>query len=859
MKNTCLLLMLLFTAVAVSQTTGVVKDNNGNPLPGASVTIKGTTVGTTTDFDGVFSINANQGDVIQISYVGFETQEIDFTGDALTVTLQEGLSLDEVLVTGNRSKPRTAIDSAVPIDNILTADIMNVGEASIERALTFAIPSFNAQDQAISDATAGFAPADIRGLGPSRTLVLINGKRVNQQSQAYLNRTPGKGEVGVNLKSIPIAAVERIEVLRDGASSQYGSDAMAGVMNFILKKDSAFSTLNASTGITSAGDGFQFNIDYNTTLPFGNGGRINLTLAYTDQERTNRAGAPGTSSFDTATARQNEIDFAIKDPTLGMIIGRPDLKQKNVFVNITHPLGKNSEFYTTHGYTDRWNRSFAYYRFPGWRRDVADAGFLTTKPEDFVGYHPTFEGEIKDHFNVLGFDLDLGNDWQLDLSVTHGKNSIDYTVNRSVNRDYLAAEGWSPTTFRPGGYAFSNVIENADLTKTFSEKVSFSAGLEYKQEKFEAFKGDPFSRYGGGSDSFAGIAEEQEGEWKRNNFALYSGLDIDFSDKFLATVAGRFENFSDVGSNFSWKVASRYKLSNTTAIRGSISTGFRAPSLHQQKLSNTQYIIVAGSSEPLLQGTIQNGTPEARALGIQDLFPETSLNFTAGITFGNRNGFSGSLDFYNIKVNDRVLFTSQIQGASGSQLEKDLLDAGVVAIQAWINAGNTNTTGVDFVLNWRKDHLNLGLTGNFNTTSIDSIDTPKELQGVEIFSHKEASLITSSRPKSKISLTADYSADKFEFGLYNTNFGKVTIAHDGNDPKFDQVLSSKLVTDLRVTYKFTTQLSLTGILNNAFDVFPDITNQNTGTTSDGRFLYSSQVSQHGQLGRNYSLNLAYKF
>jgi len=217
MKNTCLLLMLLFTAVAVSQTTGVVKDNNGNPLPGASVTIKGTTVGTTTDFDGVFSIDANQGDVIQISYVGFETQEIDFTGDALTVTLQEGLSLDEVLVTGNRSKPRTAIDSAVPIDNIRTADIMNVGEASIERALTFAIPSFNAQDQAISDATAGFAPADIRGLGPSRTLVLINGKRVNQQSQAYLNRTPGKGEVGVNLKSIPIAAVERIEVLRDGA------------------------------------------------------------------------------------------------------------------------------------------------------------------------------------------------------------------------------------------------------------------------------------------------------------------------------------------------------------------------------------------------------------------------------------------------------------------------------------------------------------------------------------------------------------------------------------------------------------------------------------------------------------------
>ena len=691
-------------------------------------------------------------------------------------------------------------------------------------------------------------------------MVLINGKRVNQQSQAYLNRTPGKGEVGVNLKSIPLAAVERIEVLRDGASSQYGSDAMAGVMNFILKKDSAFSTFNVGTGITSAGDGFQFNLDYNTTFAFGNGGRVNLTLGYMDQELTNRAGSPGTSAFDSSSARANEVRFAQNDPTLGMIVGRPDLKQSNIFVNATHPLGENSEFYTTHGFTQRWNRSFAYYRFPGWRRDVADAGFLTTDPDDFVGYHPTFEGDIQDHFNVIGADLDLGNDWRLDLSVTHGKNSIDYTVNRSVNRDYLQNNGWSPTTFNPGGYAFSNIIENADLTKSFSDKVSFSAGLEYKQEKFEAFKGDPFSRYGGGSDSFAGIAEEQEGEWTRNNFAVYSGVDIDFTDKLLVSVAGRYEDFSDVGDNFTWKLASRYKLNDMTAVRASVSTGFRAPSLHQQKLSNTQYIIVAGSDEPLLQGTIQNGTAEARALGIRDLFPETSQNITAGITFGNGNGFSGSIDFYNIKVNDRVLFTSQIQGEAGSQLEQDLLNSGVVAVQAWINAGNTNTTGVDFVINWKKDNLNLGFNGNFNNTTIDSIDTPSELGSVDIFSHRERSLITNSRPRSKIALTIDYNTDNLEFGLYNTNFGPVTIAHVGENPAFDQELASKLITDLRVTYKFTPQLRLTGIINNAFDVYPDITDESTvGGTAGGRFLYSSEVSQMGQLGRNYTLGLSYKF
>ncbi len=859
-KINFLFILFVFLSFAVgAQVTGSVQDIDGTPLPGASVVVKGSTIGATTDFDGNFSINAPVDSTLVFSYVGFETQEIVSDGNQIQVVMQSGVSLSEVLVTGNRSKPRTAIDSAVPIDNIKTSDILNVGEASIERALTFAIPSFNAQDQPISDATAGFSPADLRGLGPSRTLVLINGKRVNQQAQAYLNRTPGKGEVGINLKSIPIAAVERIEVLRDGASSQYGSDAMSGVMNFILKKDSAFSTFNTGTGITSSGDGFQFNADYNTTLPFGDGGRINFTLAYTNQEKTNRAGSPGLSAIDVATSRQNEIDFARENPQLGMIVGRPDLKQRTVFVNISHPLGENSEFYTTHGYSRRFNRSFAYYRFPGWRRDVADANFLTTKPEDFVGYHPTFEGDVKDIFNVIGVNLDLGKEWFLDLSITHGKNSIDYTVNNSVNRDYLAVNNWSPTSFKPGGYAFANVIENVDLSKKFNETLSFSAGLEYKTEKFEAFKGDAFSRFGGGSDSFAGISEDQEGEWTRNNFAIYSGLDIDFSEKFLVSFAGRFENFSDVGSNFSWKAASRYKINENIAIRASISTGFRAPSLHQQKLSNTQFIIVAGSNEPLLQGTLQNGTTAVRNLGIKDLFPETSLNFTTGITFGNGQGFSGSVDFYSIAVDNRILFSSQFSGGTNESIKTLLQNAGVVSVQAWINAGNTQTTGLDFVVNWRKDDLALGLIGNFNSTTIKSIDTPSQLQGVEIFAREEAGLITNSRPKSKIALIADYDFEKFDIGLYNTLFGKVTVTAPASGGT-DQDLSSKLTTDLRFAYKFTPQLRLTGIINNAFDVYPDVTLASTMTAQAGsRFLYSTEVSQHGILGRNYSLALSYKF
>lgn len=898
MNNIFYILFITLSFGFVSaQTIGTVTDSDGNALPGASVVIKGTTVGTTTNFNGEFNINLSEGDVVVVSYVGFGTKEVTYTGGSMSITLDEGEALDEVLVTGNRSKPRTALDSAVPIDNIKTSTVQNTAEASIERALTFSIPSFNSQDQAISDATAGFSPADLRGLGPSRTLVLINGKRVNQQAQAYLNRTPGKGEVGVNLKSIPLAAVERIEVLRDGASSQYGSDAMSGVMNFILKEDSAFSTFSSGTGITSEGDGFQFNVDYNTTLPFGDGGRVNLTVSYTDQEKTNRAGSPGLSAINENKSLQNEIDFATDDPTLGMIVGRPDLKQTTIFANFTHPLGENGEFYMTHGYSERWNRSFAYYRFPGWRRDVAAAGFLNTdtvaRPlytkddfdngiiddvdlvgtlvpgnytddekdgySDFEGYHPTFEGDIKDFFNIVGVDFDLGNDWKLDMSITHGKNSIFYTVNRSVNRDYLSAEGWSPRSFKPGGYAFSNIIQNADLTKSFGDKVSFSAGMEYKTEKFEAFSGDPFSRYGAGSDSFAGISKDEAGEWDRNNLAIYSGVDVDFSEDFLISLAGRYENFSDFGTNFSWKVASRYKLSDKSALRASVSTGFRAPSLHQKYLSNTQYIIVAGSDEPLLQGTFQNGSAVVRALGIKDLFAETSQNFTAGFTFGNNNGFSGSVDFYTINVDDRILFTSQLKGAEGSDLKQTLEKDGLNSVQAWINAGNTKTTGLDFVMNWRTDNLDLGLIGNFNETTLESIDTPSELEGVNIFAREEAGLITNSRPKSKIILTADYSTDRWEMGMYNTHFGNVTVTAPESGGT-DQVLSAKLITDVRLTYKFTPQLTLTGIINNMFDVYPDVTLASTNTAQAGsRFLYSSEVQQQGQLGRNYTLALSYKF
>ena len=407
-KNYLMLFMLLFGAANLTvaqQVTGTVTDDSSQPLPGVSVIIKGTTTGTTTDFDGNYSIAANDGDILVFSYVGFETQEATVAGNVLNISMMSGVALDEIVLTGNRAKPRTILDSPVPIDNIGIQELTSGGQPNLEAMLTFKVPSFNAQNQAISDATAHYDPADLRGLGPSRTLVLVNGKRKNQSAQVFLNRTPGKGEVGIDLKSIPTAAIERVEILRDGASAQYGSDAIAGVINMVLKKDTEYSVFSAKTGVTSEGDGFNFATDFNTGLTFGDGGYINLTLGYYNQELTNRAGTPGIDDLP-GDARPNEIEWAENNADLGMHVGQPDLEKGDLFVNMSHPLGENSEFYSFHGYTLRTGRSFAYYRAPYWRRDVADANFITPS-EDFQGYQPTFEARIKDHLNVAGIKFTL--------------------------------------------------------------------------------------------------------------------------------------------------------------------------------------------------------------------------------------------------------------------------------------------------------------------------------------------------------------------------------------------------------------------------------------------------------------------
>ncbi len=888
-KKTLLLFLLWLPGLMIAQSVvkGTIKDaSTGEVLPGANVVIKGTTQGTTADFDGNFTIEIMDfPKTLVISSVGYKTMELNITNDNfIQVSLEEGVALDEVILVGNRSKPRTILDSSVPIDNIGVAELINTGQPTVDKMLTYKVPSFNSTNQTISDATAHFDPADLRGLGPSRTLVLVNGKRKNQSALVYINDTPGKGEVGVDLKSIPAAAIERIEVLRDGASAQYGSDAIAGVINMVLKNNVEFTTVNVKSGITTEGDGFNLGADINSSLSIGeNGGYLNLTFGYYQQEETNRAGTPGEDVlFGVAANDPTWGDWLSRNPDLGMTVGQPELKKGDAFFNAGVPF-KNGKgkFYTFGGMTYRVGKSFALYRAPYW---VGDPFNLLHEPgTEYQGFQPTFETDIRDNNSTVGVEFDLlGLD--VDLSGTYGRNAVDYEVNNSLNPALGAS---SPTSFDVGAYTFSNTLANLDFSKNFGQ-ASIAFGAELKNERFTAEAGEPASYAGNGAQSFPGLQPSNAVEASRDNYGVYGDLEWEPTDKFLIGGAIRYEDFSDFGDNTSWKVSSRYLLGDKKgALRASYSTGFRAPSLHQIYLSNIQTLVSGGTISN--QGTFNNVDPIIReGLGVPQLTAETSKNISAGITFKPVSNLSLSVDYYNVKVDDRVLFTGEIgfdgDDNSTNPVEQILLDNSITSLKFFVNAVNTNTSGVDLVANYRNlemgnGMLSLTLAANFNETTIDGeIDTPDLLaaNGYEIFNRKEQSRITSARPKSKVLLGIDYNISEWNFALNNTYFGEVSWQHSNNglngvdlgngplpldDAAYDQTFSGKVITDLIIGYNFSDRISGNIAINNLLNVYPDEIDTKGDFVTDlgGRFRYPWEVSQFGFNGTILNAGLTFKF
>jgi iron complex outermembrane receptor protein len=888
-KALFLLLFLPFLAFAQETITGTVTNaSNNEPLFGANVLVKGTTTGTSTDFDGNFSLNVSSLPVtIVISSTGSQTTEVEVSASQpLSIALAEGVSLDEVVLVGNRSKQRTVLNSLVPIDNISIEELKLTGQTTIDNMLTYKVPSFNSSSQTISDATAHFDPADLRGLGPSRTLVLINGKRKNQSALVYINDTPGKGEVGVDLKSIPAAALKRVEVLRDGASAQYGSDAIAGVLNMVLREDVGVTTVNATSGVTTEGDGFYFDANLNTGLAIGeNGGFFNLTLGYYSQEETNRAGTPGEDVlFGVSADNPDWSSWLSQNPDLGMTIGQPKVSKGDVFYNFGLPVGAgNTEVYSFGGLTYREGKSFALYRAPYW---VPDPFNLVHEPgTEYQGFQPTFETVVRDNYNTAGVRFDVAK-FNVDISGTYGRNAVDYEVNNSINPD-LGAN--SPTSFDVGAYKFSNLLANLDVSRNFGD-ISLGFGAELREEKFSAEAGEPASYAGSGAQSFPGLQPGNALNESRNSVGVYANLDWEATDKLLFGGAVRYEDFSDFGDNTSWKISGRYILGDDRgAIRASYGTGFRAPSLHQIYLSNIQTLVSGGTVSN--QGTFNNVDPIIRdGLGVPQLTAETSTSISAGITYKVTPKFSFSIDGYQITVDDRVLFSGEI-GFDGDDettnpVEEILLDNSITSLKFFVNAVDTKTTGVDVVATYNNIDLGNGkmgvsLAANYNETTIEgTINTPPLLaeNGYDIFNRKEQSRITTSRPQSKLILGVDYAIGSWNFVLNNTYFGEVTWQHSNNglngaplgpggsllpadDEAYDQTFAGKVLTDLIVNYKFSNKFSVFVSANNLFNVYPDVIDTKGDFVTDlgGRFKYPWEVNQFGFSGTIINGGITFKF
>ena len=871
MKLTFLITCTLGIQIMVAQTaqvSGKITDaETGEPLAGAQVMVKRTSIGTTTDQNGVFSLKVDTGATLIFTYIGYQTKEATATSERMAIGLERGtLRGDEVSVVGSRFKPRTTITSPVPVDNLSIRELKFTGQVSIESMMTYKLPSYNSHQQTISDATAHFDPADLRGLGPSRTLVLINGKRKNVSALVYINDTPGKGEVGVDMKSIPAAAIERVEVLRDGASAQYGSDAIAGVINIILKDDVDYTTINFRAGATTEGDGFNQGFDASTGIRVGSNGFLNLSVSFHDQEETNRAGSPGGDGLFGVVFGDDAIlngthPWLVDNPDMGMHVGMPNMTINDISFNFGYNLDDRNKFYSFGSLTTRRSLSYALYRAPYWIPD--ENNIFHGEGEEYVGFQPTFESDVIDDNFTAGVTGDKSG-WSYDLSASFGSNAVDYKVDNSQNLD-MGAE--SPTTFNPGGYEFRHTVTNFDLSKSMG-LVTLGLGSEFRFENFVALAGEEASYFGGGVQSFPGIQPQNAVDVNRQNFGFYIDLGADVTEDLFVSAAARSEEYSDFGNSFTWKGAGRFKtMDDNLSLRASMSTGFRAPSLHQIYMSNIQTLISGGTVSN--QGTFNNHSPVVRSLGVDKLKEENATNTTFGVAFKPMDGLYLSLDVYNVEVDDRIVYSSAISSSDTTSAVGGILnDYNVTSIKFFTNAVSSTTNGIDFVASYSgleigPGALDISLGYNSNTTELgDKITTPVPIasSGADIFDRKEQSRLISARPASKMILGLNYSMGALNIGLNNTQFGEVTWQH-ASDSSMDQTFSAKLVTDLNVNYQLNDNLSLNLSVNNLLNVYPDVINTGGDFVTDlgGRFKYPWEVNQFGFMGTNILGSVSYDF
>lgn len=829
--------------------------------------------------------------VLVFSYTGYGTTEVNVTGrETVDLVMTQGIDLSEVQVVGSRNYRRSSTDSPVAIDVIDVNELaISSGKPEINQILQYAAPSFNATKQSGSDGADHIDPASLRGLGPDQTLVLINGKRRHQSSLINLFGTRGRGNTGTDLNALPAAAIKRIEILRDGSSAQYGSDAIAGVINIILKDQADGVTGGLTYGAydTGIGEGYEekagdvlyniegknridgedksfdgntWKLDLNYGTSIGDkGGFANFTTEYLNKERTLRPSWSWRKGYGSAA-----IDGF------------------NFMINSAIPINTNTEFYAFGGRNFRNTDAYAFSR-----ESFASGDNRTVESLYPNGFTPHITSNITDVSATGGIRHDMGNGWIADFSNTYGQNHFHYLITGTNNASLKDA---SPTEFDAGGHSLSQNVTGLDFSKFFESIASgfnLAYGVEYRTENFKIFAGEEGSyalydsngvaitnpavqtpatdingnQLPGGSQGFPGYSPDNVVDRSRSNLGVYVDGELNATDDWLVGGALRFERYSDFGSTFNFKLATRYSLDRKFSIRGSVSTGFRAPSLAQIHYNLIFNNFVAGQS--LLSLLASNTSTVTKAFGIGPLKEEEAFNASAGFTL-SLGGFLATVDFYSIAVNDRIVLTDNFD-ATGLGIP------GVEVAQFFANGVDTRTTGLDVVLGYRhtfsNSSLNINLAGNFNDLKIDEIHNGN-LNQFTFFGPFSQAYLKAAAPDYKIGLSVLYGIKKFDFGMTLTQFSDVTIQDfqwvdtpattqaeaDELYGKATDVYEAKLVADFSLGYAISKQWKINIGVNNAFNTVP--TPQFDGWTDQGGFNDSVQM---GSDGRYYFARLGFTF
>jgi len=780
----------------------------------------------------------------------------DETPAADAASPEKAKQLQQVVVTGTRSTDRTASESLAPIDVLTPADLTATGSTDLASALSTLLPSLDFPRPAINDGNDAIRPASLRGMSPDQVLVLVDGKRYHTTSLVNYNSAIGRGSAPVDLNSIPIAAIDHIEVLRDGAAAQYGSDAIAGVINVVLKRGSVEggNSVTASGGIMDKGDGAQNGVQGSMGIPLGgpNGsapGWMRVAWNYQNAMNTNRAENRDKSTTLAGASNPSGIPYER--------YGDPAVKTYQLLLNFGYDITPGIELY---GYLN------------GSKRDVTSNGYYRAynSARNVPALYPNgFLPQIVNHSNdiaaVLGLRGTTAGGWHWDFSADHGENNLAFDIANSVNTNLYYTHGYSPTYFNAGTFRNKQSVANLDLSKDvhvgfLPNPVTLAFGAEYRKETYVIDAGDPDSYffdpttlipgtttpYAGGSQVFPGLTPQVAGTFGRHSQAAYVDLETDVTSKLSAGLAGRYEHYSDAGSTRSGKLSARYQFTDTFALRGTASNGFRAPSLAQQNYESVVTLIQNGTLAQI--GTYRTSDPVAIALGAKALKPEKSTNYGLGAVWQPWNDFSATLDLYQIRVADAILYSDQIAVS--------IPNSQVTGAQFFVNGATTRTRGADLIANYRMDldgwgRLNLTASGNYNKTKVLEVSTPA-------FGRASEGLLTASTPRTKYVFSGDWQLQGFGLHANLTRYGSVIRRGDADDGSQDQKFAARWLLDLSASYAWQAWTFTAGVdnLTNQYPTKASLANVYEDR-ADG--LQYSSLSPFGFNGRYWYGKVAYRF